>query len=831
MSATIPKINGNNNTSNGINVAGNTKVTIKTTTNLNTGQGNDAFGQVNARVGGGDNLPQQATDNPQNNFQTHQPPKNQTNGNNQNTNNQGNNQNNNNAANNQNNNGNTNNNQNVTTAQNGNAQVNNRPNAHVGNGNNGVATNAEAPVATGKTNNGNHYGQQKTNNGGGNGNNGNRSNNGNQARANVSVKTNTRASVNGQGNQINNSGNSNVRVTTKATNNGQQNVNNGNGNGNNRTNTGNGNVGNIPNGNNQGQNNTGYNGRANNRNQGNGDQPLLITARGNSRTTVQSNTNQTTPNNNSTSTNVTARVNVVGNGDQMTIQGNPKIGNNPVNNQPVNTNTRSTNFLPNNNNPNVDLNNPPPIPRSQNGRNLTVSANLQGQSNLNGRAQINVDLVLIIRTNIGQNQQIVQFDGNARAFLQLPVLRNVLDQVLRQNDIFLDNKTLNQLIQGRNARGVSNEITTIVQFVRTQVSQALNSIGNGNNMPNTLTINIPNEIQVRVEASRNLFIQIFGTESVKNFSQLSVEAKIAVAVEMMIKLLPSETVRELKGFSNEQIVAGLKLVRGLIAPGDKGIQTEKLIAMLQTVDTNKTSLTSLRDFGKFVKVLFADAAIAKSYPNLQSAVEKFVRIVAAINYLDSLLAAVKLAGQTSMSVGQFNRNLAIVQVYDLINRLILMGEKALKEVVQETSVKNAALKNDFGKLKASIIPFGTVEELSRSVDPKSADAKINGVEGSLRQFLEFNPMFVNDNSASAFNTSDDAAHARSDFMSQYQNEIDDWLNSGKHRFVKDVDFEKPLGVVIDRDNDDVFSATKARLILVRDGSVQGFHFLKSFLVN
>ena len=102
---------------------------------------------------------------------------------------------------------------------------------------------------------------------------------------------------------------------------------------------------------------------------------------------------------------------------------------------------------------------------------------------------------------------------------------------------------------------------------------------------------------------------------------------------------------------------------------------------------------------------------------------------------------------------------------------------------------------------------------------------------SLRQFLEFNPAFAFDNSASAFKNSDDALDAQNSFVNQYQDDIDNWLKSGNHRFVKDFELEKPVGVVVERSSDGIFTSSMIRIVLVRDGSVQGWHFLKSFLIK
>jgi hypothetical protein len=101
----------------------------------------------------------------------------------------------------------------------------------------------------------------------------------------------------------------------------------------------------------------------------------------------------------------------------------------------------------------------------------------------------------------------------------------------------------------------------------------------------------------------------------------------------------------------------------------------------------------------------------------------------------------------------------------------------------------------------------------------------------LKNFLEFNPASITERSASSFVNPDDARHAQQQFSSNNHDEIEQWINSGNHRFVKEIDLDKPIGGVVERGSDDFFPATKARIVLVRDSSPQGWHFLKSFLVR
>ena len=111
------------------------------------------------------------------------------------------------------------------------------------------------------------------------------------------------------------------------------------------------------------------------------------------------------------------------------------------------------------------------------------------------------------------------------------------------------------------------------------------------------------------------------------------------------------------------------------------------------------------------------------------------------------------------------------------------------------------------------------------------DLQTNNLHNNLKNFLEFNPAFVAERAVSSFVNPDDARHAQQHFTSHHTDEIEQWLNSGNHRFVKEIDLDKPIGIVVERGAEDFFSASKARIVLVRDSSAQGWHFLKSFLVT
>lgn len=172
-----------------------------------------------------------------------------------------------------------------------------------------------------------------------------------------------------------------------------------------------------------------------------------------------------------------------------------------------------------------------------------------------------------------------------------------------------------------------------------------------------------------------------------------------------------------------------------------------------------------------------------------------------------------------------------MRIYELIVRLVATGEKALKNDSASAENINILQTNAKGEIASNGV-LKSVEGDEQILPGLKSQAA--GAESALRQFLEFNPMAAADNSASAFDNFDNfdnASRAQRDFVSIYQDNIDNWLKTGTHRFVKDIELETPIGVVIERESENVFESGKVRIVLVRDGSVVGWHFLKSFLVG
>lgn len=405
------------------------------------------------------------------------------------------------------------------------------------------------------------------------------------------------------------------------------------------------------------------------------------------------------------------------------------------------------------------------------------------------------------------------------------VLRNAVVDVLRQNDIYLSRNIVNQLTGNQNSNGnnISRNIPAEVRnLVQTIVNQLTNPLNNST-LPNQqfirqLANDISNNLQSQLNSARNILLYTTQPDA-KHFSNLNIQERVFLAIELMFRHLPSNA--NLSQFSNTEIYQGLMLARGLVSSNENTADIRNLVSYRSDVLPVNFSATALRDLGQLVKVLVTDATNAKTTANLDLAVQKFIRILVANNELGVLLAAAALAKQAELGTISANRTLALVQIYQLISRLIQAGEAAIREA----AAKNGLAKNEF---------VGINLNKTASAEEKNAllrDLQTNNLHTNLKNFLEFNPAFVAERSASSFINADDARHAQQHFSAHHTDEIEHWLDSGNHRFVKEIDLEKPVGIVVERGAEDFFTASKARIVLVRDSSAQGWHFFKSFLVT
>ncbi|MBS1795815.1 MAG: hypothetical protein JSS81_18315 [Acidobacteria bacterium] len=409
--------------------------------------------------------------------------------------------------------------------------------------------------------------------------------------------------------------------------------------------------------------------------------------------------------------------------------------------------------------------------------------------------------------------------GNGRGEL----VRTAVDQVLRHNDVFVDRRTLDTLLQPDSKNGFPPEVQKLVQTIRAAVVANLDNSAANRQLVHEISREVARQFDNSIQTVKTVVLKTPELNAA-TFRQLSNAARLTFAVEQMPPHLPAESVRDFLGFKAGQIVDGLLLARGFVVPPENSGDPRQMVFGRAAGWPPEMNSKNLRDLGQLVKVLIADTAAARTTADLDRAVQKFVRFLIANNELGVLLATARLAGQATNGAGTIGRALALAQIYELIDRLIALGEKTLAKNGSETE---AAAKNSLREKNVSEVPVRVKDDEAKIAPLKDR----HGAETVLRQFLEFNPASVHDRSASVFRDADDARHAQREFLNHHQTDIENWLRSGRHRFVRDYVFDKPLGIVVERNSAEVFTAGKVRFVLVRDGSVAGWHFLKSFLVR
>ena len=425
------------------------------------------------------------------------------------------------------------------------------------------------------------------------------------------------------------------------------------------------------------------------------------------------------------------------------------------------------------------------------------------------------------KSNAPGNKELGKLIDNIRSLLE-----NILPDQKKNEDKLLEKAA------GKQGQKPSNLLTDdaadLLRYVKEQIFALLgDSQETGDKQIQKIARELSRQFHEQIETSKNIFTR--GTDSgAKTFNQLNITERMQAAIKILLSELPSEIAGKLKNYQPEEILSGLLLARGLVEGRENAANLRNLLSFQPPILPEDISLKDLRNIGQIVKILISAAASAKTSENLDLAVQKFLRLLLANNEVGALLAAVQLASQTQNPKVSVSRSLALVQIYELIARLTATGEKAMKNQLAGGASRHILQTNGKGELASA----GVIKTAERGEQMLNGlKSQLSGAESALRQFLEFNPMAASDNSASAFDSFDDASRAQRDFISIYQDDIDNWLKSGTHRFVKEIELENPIGVVTERDSENVSESAKVRIVLVRDGSVVGWHFLKSFLVG
>lgn len=109
----------------------------------------------------------------------------------------------------------------------------------------------------------------------------------------------------------------------------------------------------------------------------------------------------------------------------------------------------------------------------------------------------------------------------------------------------------------------------------------------------------------------------------------------------------------------------------------------------------------------------------------------------------------------------------------------------------------------------------------------TGEKHIGKSEHWLRQRLAREP---NLDFASSFRNEAAANRTQGAFVKRYHEQIDAWLASGEPRFRGEIDMGQPIGIVV-APTGRVVESSRAFVVLVRDGSAHGWHFLTSFPIK
>lgn len=312
----------------------------------------------------------------------------------------------------------------------------------------------------------------------------------------------------------------------------------------------------------------------------------------------------------------------------------------------------------------------------------------------------------------------------------------------------------------------------------------------------------------------------------------------------------------LNNFTSQQIVTSFFLTIGIAKEvNNEGFNKtlnslnnnpflDHILAIVSNNNQSQDLINKVLNLFVTVKKLIKECSCAKTVGDLDIIAKKYAKII----QTGDLKTLVKLA--EIIQKGQNQMETADYRTGKLLLKLISSGENL--------AIKNAQIANlNLVKQTRSLLSHNTQTQIlppktnrtdktaiqNQNINPKAQisitnlekqtknDFYSDKTEASLRKQLDYYPHFAYDRQISAYEKPEEANLGQNEFVKNHYSEIEDWLSSGKHRFVKDFEFDKPLGMIVDRGESGFITADKIRVVLVRDGSVDGWHFLRSFLVS
>lgn len=372
--------------------------------------------------------------------------------------------------------------------------------------------------------------------------------------------------------------------------------------------------------------------------------------------------------------------------------------------------------------------------------------------------------------------------------------RGLIRDYLRQN-------LQDTILETRNGTNNPLDLQRLTQTVADRLSKTYNdpAILNGRNL-NLITQEI-SRVLVRD------FNTTIGSPTVVPYDRASQIASL------LLTQIARESPAGFTHMTDQQMLDALLFLQLCCLPADKIKEIREITTFKPSILPEGMPWAAFRDTGLLAANLLKEGAALKNTTYLDAAVQKFFKLLIANNELGVLLAAARLTADARGGRVPSGSITALVRIYELIAQLMILTERSMKQAAEAASKKPPDLTRSDKNLA-----FAAVLEPGES-------------EAALRQYLAFNPSAQADSGASAFLSEQIAETSTRIAVDSRQKEIVEWLSSGRHRFVTEVDLGKPVGIVIDRATEECFNASWIRVVLVRDGSVLGWHILRSCLVG
>lgn len=393
--------------------------------------------------------------------------------------------------------------------------------------------------------------------------------------------------------------------------------------------------------------------------------------------------------------------------------------------------------------------------------------------------------------------------------------KSVLNNLSKNIGLTNIKANVNGILNGKSGLQILGEVDN--SFLKTNINVSLNANNKG------FSIGLTQNIQTAISLTFQNSTQVV-QDQLRNFSSQQITKAIMITLGISDQLRNS-----VNSNINDQLIRD-----------NNSVLKHIFIELYESLPSQQRKQKHI-EFDNKCRYIIKECCIAKTAGDL----EVFSKGLAKNIQQDDIKAIIKLVNiiqNAEINSGKYSE-----KINGQILQLLTLGENKTLKYAQIENLNYLNSSSDQTNLRTEkIIYRQTDNNLKQQTNDTLADRFIisesdkdkgkkefynEKTESTLRKQLDFYPHYAYDLQISSFEKVDEAVLGKQEFVNSHFDEIDAWLESGKHRLVKDFEFDKPLGMIVDRGESGFITADKIRVVLVRDGSVEGWHFLRSFLVS